>query len=202
MSTTSQPTATSVCAIVVAFFPDHDFERRIQNVLPQVGGIVIVYNTPHGGSCNSWIGRIGIDGSSVEIIENKSNLGVATALNQGLNRALERGFKWILTLDQDSLCYSDIVQTLLEVYLNSEPIPGIVGANYFDPQSGRLKVKACAAGSYVEQKTVITSGSLINAEMARAIGGFRDDYFIDQLTTSFAYACACAAAASSSAVSP
>ena len=36
-----------------------------------------------------------------EIILNKENLGIATALNIGVRKALENGYEWILTMDQD-----------------------------------------------------------------------------------------------------
>ncbi len=49
----------------------------------------------------------------------------------------------------------------------------------------RAKVPAGADGEFLEQRTVITSGSLIDAVFARAIGGFREDYFIDQLDHEF-----------------
>jgi rhamnosyltransferase len=44
---------------------------------------------------------------------------------------------------------------------------------------------AGASGEYLDQKTVITSGTLVDAPFARSIGGLREDYFIDQLDHEF-----------------
>jgi GT2 family glycosyltransferase len=39
-------------------------------------------------------------------------LGIARALNIGIERAVLRGFSWVLLLDQDSCVEKDMVQTL------------------------------------------------------------------------------------------
>ncbi|MHB9100825.1 MAG: hypothetical protein ACYC2E_04865, partial [Sulfuricella sp.] len=35
------PSAANVCAVVVAYFPDEDFEARLQTILPQVARLVV-----------------------------------------------------------------------------------------------------------------------------------------------------------------
>ncbi|MGI0014597.1 MAG: glycosyltransferase family 2 protein, partial [Nitrososphaera sp.] len=57
--------------------------------------------------------------------------------------------------------------------------------NYFDPQTDRIKVPTGQDADFLEQKTVITSGSLIDVRLAVASGGFREDYFIDQVDHEF-----------------
>jgi rhamnosyltransferase len=61
----------------------------------------------------------------------------------------------------------------------------VVGGNYFDPQNNATKVANGEVGDFLEQKTVITSGSLVDVRLANAIGGFREDYFIDQVDHEF-----------------
>jgi rhamnosyltransferase len=176
--------ANSVCAVVVAFFPDDHFESRLAVVLPQVQVLVIVDNTPE--PADDRLRRLASQyGTHVRVIENRRNLGIATALNQGLAYALENGCQWIVTLDQDSQCYPDMVDTLLEVYAACTPAPAVVGSNYFDARNAREEVKGAAAAQWQARKTVITSGSLIDTRLAQGIGGFRDDYFIDQVDHEF-----------------
>lgn len=182
--TALQPVANAVCAVVVAFFPDREFEERLRGLLPQVGALVVIDNTPEP----KRVRRIAVpeeDGKQSRLIENPDNVGVASALNQGLEQALGWGFAWMLALDQDSRCHSDMVQTLSNAYAACALRPVVIGGNYFDPRNDRTKVPAGAASEILEQKTVITSGSLIDTGFAHAIGGFRENYFIDQLDHEF-----------------
>jgi len=173
----------SVCAIVVAYFPDRQFDERIRGLLPQVAKVVVVDNTPEESATS--LQEILRDTAQVHLIENRFNAGISVALNQGLEHALKAGCKWIVTLDQDTQSYPDMVETLLKVSEACTPTPVVIGGNYLDPQNKRLKVPVGEGGDFLEQKTVITSGSLIDASFASAIGGFREDYFIDQVDHEF-----------------
>ncbi len=61
----------------------------------------------------------------------------------------------------------------------------VIGSNYLDLRNNRSKVSVGKTDEFLEQKTVITSGSLIDIRLAIAIGGFREDYFIDQVDHEF-----------------
>lgn len=177
------PSTENTCAVVIAYFPDEGFETRLQTVLPQVARLVVIDNTPESISLSPDI--ISAWGGRLHFIANHTNRGVATALNQGLAHALQADCKWLLTLDQDTRCYPDMVAILLQVFETCSPEVAVIGGNYFDSQNHRLKVIGDGEMEYLEQKTVITSGCLVDASIARAIGGFRDDYFIDQVDHEF-----------------
>lgn len=177
------PSMESVCAVVVAYFPDEGFEARLQIILPQVARLVIVDNTPNTMPLSPEI--IAAWGGHIHYIANHTNKGVASALNQGLEHALRSGFKWLLTLDQDTRSYTDMVATLLRVHEVCEPGAAVIGGNYFDTQNHQLKVSTGGEAECLEQKTVITSGSMVDVGVAQKIGGFREDYFIDQVDHEF-----------------
>lgn len=183
MDSTPLPSSANVCAVVVAYYPDEEFEARLQAILPQVARLVVVDNSleaapPSLKLRTAW-------GDRLHYMGNCANRGVAAALNQGLEYALQQGLPWLLTLDQDTQCYPDMVGILGSAYESSQPRPAVVGSNYFDPLNLRLKVPTDDEAESLEQKTVITSGSLVNACVARLVNGFRDDYFIDQLDHEF-----------------
>lgn len=177
-------TPDSVCAIVVAFFPDKDFEARIRTVETQVARVVIVDNTPDESSRRYLSQTLG-EMAKVHLIRNQANLGISTALNQGLDYALKAGYQWILTLDQDTECYPDMVDTLFSAYKACTKKPAVIGGNYLDPRNESAFVPTNGAENFLEQRTVITSGCLVQARAAADIGGFRDDYFIDQVDHEF-----------------
>lgn len=176
--------ANSVCAIVVAYFPDNEFDARIRELLPQVARVVVVDNTPDEVAA-PCLSKKFHDAAQIHLIENRANLGIAAALNQGLEYALKESCKWILTLDQDTQCYPDMVDTLLKAFAACNSKPAVIGGNYLDPRNDSAFVPIGEAGDILEQKTVITSGCLVDASVAAAIGGFREDYFIDQVDHEF-----------------
>lgn len=173
-----------VCAVIVAFHPDSEFETRLLALASQVGGLIVVDNTPASERRRHIVVSARFDGHAL-VIESEDNLGVAAALNQGLNQALQWGYEWLLTMDQDSRCHFDMVNTLLSVEAACLTKPAVIGGNYQDTRNNRPKVEVGRAGEYLDQKTVITSGCLVKAHFAMAIGGFREDYFIDQLDHEF-----------------
>jgi rhamnosyltransferase len=175
--------AESVCAVVVAYYPDADFEARLLCTLPQVAMLVIVDNTPvpialSADFRNRWQDRL-------HCIANAENKGIAAALNQGLEYAAGMDYPWTLTLDQDTRCYPDMVDILGRVYASCSPAPTVIGSNYFDPQNARAKISAKDHLAWTDQTTVITSGCLIDTVVALQVGGFREDYFIDQVDHEF-----------------
>lgn len=179
------PSANKVCAVVVIYYPDDEFVARLERVLPQVGKIVVVDNTPQGtGSMKNRAAMRGLP--NTELIENQVNKGIAEALNQGLAFAAKNGFDWLVTLDQDTQCHPDMVRTLIKLSEVCQPRPLALGSNYFDPQTNRTKVSIGQSDDdFLEQKTVITSGCLIDVRLALSIGKFRADYFIDQVDHEF-----------------
>jgi len=179
----SSPSLDTVCAVVVAYYPDGEFHARLRSLLPQVARVVVVDNTPvEGAACSLDFPE---DAAKIHLISNRANLGISTALNQGLRHASEAGCKWALTMDQDTRCFPDMVSTLLGVAATCVPAPAVVGGNYVDPRSKHFKVVVGEAGDFLVQKTVITSGSLVDVPTALAIGAFREDYFIDQVDHEF-----------------
>lgn len=175
---------TNVCAIVVTYFPDEGLFDRLTNIVPQVSALIVVDNTPSEARLRPARLPRAHD-TEVLLIENSENLGVGEALNQGLRQALAWNCDWLLTLDQDSRCYSNMVKTLLNASASHTPRPAIVGSNYLDLRNGSTKVSPHGLSACIEQETVITSGSLVDVQVADKVGGFRADYFIDQLDHEF-----------------
>ncbi|MEZ5586069.1 MAG: glycosyltransferase family 2 protein [Sedimenticolaceae bacterium] len=172
------------CAIVVTYHPDDGIAARLQQLAAQVDAMVVVDNTP--GGVDAWtVPMPALEAIPVDIIENHTNLGIATALNFGLNHEFAIGCRWVLTMDQDTLCYPEMIQTLLLTAEACPSAPAVIGGNYFDTKKGHHEVSVNTSGPCLERKTVITSGCLVDAAFAREIGGFRDDFFIDQVDHEF-----------------
>jgi rhamnosyltransferase len=183
------PNGTDVCAIAVTYHPDREFPTRILRVLPQVGALVIVDNGS-GDSATTMLRDFAAH-PSVSLVLNSSNLGVARALNIGIQRAVALALPWVLLLDQDSCVEDDMVQTLLEVHAafpNPERL-AVVGAGFRDVNKGAPEVAkdVHVDHPWEEVDFVITSGSLISLTTHAVVGPFREELFIDSIDIDYCF---------------
>ena len=170
-----------VCAILVSYRPDAGLPRRAARILEQAGALVIVDNGS-GEDAREMLRRIAAD-SRVSLVLNPANLGVASALNQGVERALASGFAWVLLLDQDSDLNDGMLASLIEVRA-AYPEPArvaVIGAGFGG------EPRAAPGAAWEEVESVITSGSLIPLAVHASLGPFRDEFFIDYVDSDYCF---------------
>jgi len=189
---TGSTAARRVCAIVITYHPPDEFARVIERILPQVGAIVIVDNGSRDAKL-TCLREIAAH-PSIELICNGENLGIAKALNLGIQRASALGFAWVLLCDQDSYPNADMVASL-DAVRASFPDPAhlaVIGSGYDD----ELDMAGAPTGKerggdehggmpWHDMESVITSGSLLSLAAFAAIGPFREEFFIDHVDTEF-----------------
>lgn len=187
-----------IFAVVVTFHPEEEALRTLLKALaPQVSGVIIVDNNPEADtSIPALIDTLGA--SRVRLIRLNENLGIATALNVGIAKALEDGAEYVLLSDQDSLPDGNMVSTLLrsiQTLMQSGHRVAAIGPTYKDLNTGitfpfqvairgkifyghQLPTPQCPT---IRVLTLITSGTLIPAETLREVGLMREDFFIDHV---------------------
>ena len=179
MNNVSKPDGR-ICAIFTTYFPEGEFIDHLMVIQPQVDGVIIVDNTFNQ---NLAVLQQLFKCKNLFLIQNQQNVGVAQALNQGIRKAAELGFDWVLTLDQDSISDPNLVETYAK-FLASYPAPksvGIITANYKDKYTGMLGFPRLIANQqgWAEVPTMITAGSFFSIETFNAAGGFREEFFMD-----------------------
>jgi rhamnosyltransferase len=188
-----------IMGLIVTFNPSYTLFSNINIFLDQLEHIIIIDN----GSNPEW--RLLLEQeashrtSSLTIIFNDTNLGVATALNQGFRWGIDQGYDAVVTFDQDSIPAPDMTHELLRAY-NSHPnrdtiaivAPRVedqhanVHVRYLRPRNSFLFERVLCQDSTIEDVSiVITSGSLNSLDAYRKIGDFRDDFFIDYVDTEY-----------------
>lgn len=176
----------SCCGVVVTFFPDESFEKNIALIFDQIQNVIIVDNSATH-EVHKRLEEIAKKYSAT-LIKNDENLGIAEALNQGVEYSKQIGAEWLLCFDQDSRIKSDFID-LMRVSANFQPDRNfLLGCNYIDAKSNRPRIpvgKLNSRSEVVERKTVITSGMLVPMHLLELIGGFRADYFIDSVDHEF-----------------
>jgi rhamnosyltransferase len=182
------PSRNNIFGVMVTYHPDDKLRDRIEKIRPQVDKLLIVDNNS-STDCIAMIRRIAKD-LNVVVIENDSNLGIAKALNQGFEyiKSLDNRYSWVLTLDQDSYCYSSLIQQLKSAYDDcpfQEEI-GIIGTNYQEKTTGRILHKRInEKENWEEVENLPTSGCITSLNVFSEIGDFRSDFFIDYVDTEY-----------------
>ena len=177
-----------VAAIIVSYNPDNNLSDSVNLLINQVEKIIIVDNNSEEEKIQNIKSIKNIDKEKIEIILNKENLGIATALNIGVKEAIKQGYKWILTMDQDSKASIDMIQRMFTVYnqINEEERKNILSIfpNFVDERVQSIEENSnMKTYEYVDAD--ITSGNLLKTEVFEKVGFFDDSLFIDLVDTDF-----------------
>ncbi len=177
----------TLCAVIVSYYPDDGFASRVARIAGQVEKVFLVDNATTGAARHAV--EAAARHAGVELLRNAKNLGVAGGLNAGLAKALKAGFEWAILFDQDSLPEPKLANKLLGLWrtLPVQGMPAVLGSNYIDPHRHHPALRCAEGEQYCEQKAVIISGTLLSLSAWKAIGPFREEFFMDLVDTDFCY---------------
>lgn len=163
-----------LAAVVVFYHPNDENIENIKNYERFVDKFYIVDNS--SDDINYYKSN-----KKVEYIKYGDNKGIATALNEGARRAIEDGYQWLLTMDQDSKITGNIIKQM-EQYLmkHADEKIGLVSP-YHDIHSDEIVLDVEAE----EMVEVMTSGNIISLKAYQDVGGFKDWLFIDCVDTDY-----------------
>lgn len=168
----------SVLALIVTYHPDAGVGDHMRPLIGTVGAILFVDNGSHPDEIAPL--ELFARGCGADLLKNERNVGLATALNQGFRWAADRGFGWVLTLDQDTEPTSAVVPEAAKVLAaHANRRIAVVGAGY------GYRTVASSSPSGSEVACAITAGALQSVRAWQHLGGFRDDFFIDYVDTEF-----------------
>ena len=169
-------TPEDVCAVIVSY---QDASKIPENTrrLQQEGATVLVVDNGSGPETLEQLHRLQQE-QGVCLVENPENMGIASALQQGLMYAYDNSFRLLLTLDQDSRVCEGSLAEMIRV-LNENNAIASVGPAY-SPE-GRATTQA----NPEIVKYLITSGNLTKVNEAVCCGGFDEDLFIDSVDFDF-----------------
>jgi len=109
------------------------------------------------------------------------NLGIAGGLNKLCKQAIELGYEWIVTLDQDSVMQPG---TLYEYskYTDIKDV-GIICPRIEDRNMGRQYAQKDNGTEYINN--CITAGNLVRLKAWEDVGGYSEELFIDGVDFDF-----------------
>ena len=174
---------------IVLYNPD---PRRLllslNSIVQQVEHVILIDNASDNvDGVSSLLSKY----QNVSLIKNEENLGIAAALNQICKTAYNSGANWVLTLDQDTVCPSDIISELATHCDDNSigiicPAVNYEGLNINKNNGGEVTINKNNGGEVTTSVgACMTSGSLTNLKAWNKVGGFREDYFIDFVDNEF-----------------
>lgn len=172
-----------VCAVLTTFQPDQSLRERVETVSGQVGEVIVVDDT---GTSNG--GEMPFELESCVYIRNDENIGIACALNRGVLKARELGYRWVLTLDDDTVLDGDYVQRLSDIvdgFVERSESVGVVALSRRTLDDAQVEGEEQFESGYQEVRGLITSGSMFSFETYMKVGGFREELFIDLVDLDF-----------------
>ncbi|CAA6822242.1 MAG: Unknown protein [uncultured Sulfurovum sp.] len=164
-------------AIVTVFNPANTIVNNIKSYVNHVTELLIVDNSikPYDFT------ELQNEFSYIRIISTNKNLGIAKALNMGLEYASSKGYKWLLTMDQDSYFEDNEIEKFIYFFRKTSTTRLAI----FSPLHNK-KFKKNSKKIYNSKKiAVMTSGNIISVEIALRIGGFDENFFIDEVDHDF-----------------
>lgn len=162
-------TRQKVAGVVVLYNDDTSVLKNIETYLHQVDKLYAVDNSQE---IDTELETVLRENKKISLHCFEENRGVASALNWAVNEAIQDGYSFLLTMDNDTKIPNDTVYSLTE-FLNNYPTPiGILsGVHHSKPDKVKFHKKAYT----------LTSGNLLNLEVVEKVGAFRDDFFIDHI---------------------
>src|SRR5690606_29661762 len=99
-----------ISGVVVLYNPDSGVLQNIKSYIDQIEYLFVVDNSE---KVNDLLVAELKKINKIEYKNNFRNLGVATALNIGALKSINKGFDFILTMDQDSFAHPDMIRIML-----------------------------------------------------------------------------------------
>ena len=183
-------------AIVVTYFPETPALLKLLSQLNKETDFIVIDNgTP---DIHKLIESIQVYERCIELRQLEENVGLAKALNIGIEEARSLGSDYVFLFDQDSSLCDKFVTRMISACRDAEQlsVDGIaaVGPRIINPQTNRqtpfklfnrffLRTDRPFNGSNTHFLVdfLITSGTLLVLERLQHVGYMKESYFIDNV---------------------
>lgn len=162
-----------ICALVIAYNANEKIFDGIYSYLHYVDYVYVYDNGNSSFIIDEIINRN--IGGKVVYIGSGNNHGISKPINIVADLALKKGFKWLLTMDQDSIFNN--FKLMHDYFVNDKEKNEIA---IYSPAHITGKRK------YPDEEvsypfSVMTSGNILNLRIFNEIGGLDERFFIDRV---------------------
>ncbi len=164
-----------IAATVILYNPADNF---VDNILLYANDVEVIYAIDNSETLSSDRAQKLALLPNVIYMPNGDNVGIAKALNIAAERAIQDGYDYLLTMDQDSKVTSGMIKTMLDCLganeLNIDLVALVSPLHIY-----RCVELSAGTNPCEEVLTTMTSGNLLSLRAYKHIGPFLEDLFID-----------------------
>lgn len=168
----------NLVAVVVLFHPHDETYGNLGTYLHAVDRVIAIDNSEDNLNRELELKK---RSDKIDYLKNDSNLGIARALNQGVEFARKMGAEWLLTMDQDSRFEPGSVEALVQQIGRQNERVGI----YTPVHVNKDVVPDLSLPELSIIKKTMTSGNLVRMKVFDQIGLFEEKLFIDYVDHDF-----------------
>jgi rhamnosyltransferase len=160
-----------IFGVVVLFHPDSTI---IDNIHSYINSVEVLYVVDNSEAKNKTVlEKLKLFNNCI-YIDNNGNQGIAHALNIGAELAIKNNADYLLTMDQDSKFNKNDIQKIVN-WISNNNDTNIAMAS---PMHSQHEIDNYDNFKLYELLTM-TSGSIVNLNIYKEIGGFKEELFID-----------------------
>ncbi len=158
-----------LAGVVVLYNPDQKVINNINSYIDELDALYLVDNS---SADNSTL----FMNEKVEYIPLRKNTGIAHALNVGAKKAIVHNFRYLLTMDQDSMFEKDALKNMKSI-IDADDEKDQVGI--YSPFHKTAISEPVPEELFTSPLVVMTSGNIINLDIYKCVEGFKEWMFID-----------------------
>lgn len=177
-----------LCALVILYNPENDSNENIESYINDVDYLYIFDNSDKTNE-DLYGDILERNKDKIRYIwNNGDNIGLAKPINIVAKAAIEKGYEWLITFDQDSFADIEMLKGMKK-YLNSDRI---------DPEVAIVTpTRINKPGTIIEENVpiisfvndTIQSGAIHNLKILKELGGYDENIFIDFLDLEYCARC-------------
>ena len=168
-----------LAAVVILYYPTAEAITNIESYYDFFDRVFVFDNTDAEPDLKERLQKY----PKIAYHHDYHNAGISERLNQGARLAIQEGYTWLFTLDQDSYFSLETLGDYLDMFYRFENKTNVA---MFGIEHEACKLKSREeAGLYSELDHLITSGTLVNLRLFDEIGGFDENLFIDLVDVEF-----------------
>ncbi len=193
----------AVCGILVTFNPDVGIGSVIEAALHNLDALIVIDNCSKADviyelqSCVDKSRRSLKDKSDrLYLVLNDRNVGIAKAFNLGIRLAIDRGYPFVIFLDQDSQILEGTIRHLKDYYDALTNQFGNVVLTCNNVETNQMSIDNFLLGYYHRLRLAntngaseiifgINSGLFLKVSIFHQIGFFDERYFVDGVDHEF-----------------
>jgi rhamnosyltransferase len=166
-----------ILAVVVSYNGRDKTVRTVGALRGHVGRVLVVDNASDASSIALLKSLEQLPDVSLHLLE--KNKGIGFALNHAIRVARDQGYRWLLTMDQDSLADGAMVEEFRAAVTRNPDWACLA------PTLVLAGIHSAGSGSDESVGYAITSGNLVRMDVFDKVGWYDEGMFVDQLDFDF-----------------